>query len=244
MKISNLLNKIDNWDKDVMVRWNGYGGKLSAFFLRIVSFLGRETIWLILMVFFLLIWYDPIIFSYIGSTYLAGLIMIVPCKKVVNRARPFESLSEVKVLERIPSSQSFPSWHVYNVVSQSLMFIYLFNNVPIIIAAIICSIVVGVSRIQLGVHYPSDVIIGGLFGVLGFFLTLWIIAPISFSILTFFENLIPISPEYQQLNSLLFRNIWYSALCSGLIILIFIIANYKWLRDYFKKNSRLMKSDT
>lgn len=244
MKGSKLIKKVDTWDKKVIVKWNGWGGKFSAFFLRIISFLGRETIWLILMVFYLLIWYDPLLFSYIGSTYLAGLIMIVPCKKIVNRARPFESLGEIKELERIPSSQSFPSWHIYNVISQGLMFIYLFNNLPIIIAAIVCTIIVGISRIQLGVHYPSDVIIGGLFGVVGFFLALWIIVPISYSILIFFENIIPITPEYQQLNSLLFQNIWYSALCFGLIILIFIIANYKWLRDYFKKNSHLTKSDT
>ena len=241
---SKLIKMVDTWDKKVIVKWNGGGGKFSAFFLRIISFLGRETIWLILMVFYLLIWYDPLLFSSIGSTYLAGLIMIVPCKKIVNRARPFESLDEIKELERIPSSQSFPSWHIYNVISQGLMFIYLFNNLPIIIAAVVCTIIVGISRIQLGVHYPSDVIIGGLFGVVGFFLALWIIVPISYSILIFFENLIPITPEYQQLNSLLFQNIWYSALCFGLIILIFIIANYKWLRDYFKKNSHLTKSDT
>ena len=243
MEITNLIEKVDTWDKNVIVKWNRYGGKLLAFFLRIIAFLGRETIWLIIMVFYLLIWYDPILFSYIGSTYLAGLIMIVPSKNIVNRTRPFESLNDIKVLERKPSSQSFPSWHVYNVVSQGLMFIYLFNNVTIIITAVICSIIVGISRIQLGVHYPSDVIIGGLFGVLGFILALWIIAPISYSVLTFFESLIPITPEYHQLNSLLFQNIWYSTLCSGLIILIFIIANYKWLRDYFKKNSDLTKSD-
>ena len=243
MEKSNLIKRVDAWDKNVIVKWNGYGGKLSVFFLRIVSFLGRETIWLIIMVFYLLIWYDPILFSYIGSTYLAGLIVIVPIKNIVNRGRPFESLSEIKVLERKPSSQSFPSWHVYNVVSQGLMFIYLFNNLLIIITAITCSIIVAISRIQLGVHYPSDVIIGGLLGVLGFFLALWIIAPFSYSILTFIESLIPISPEYHQLNSLLFQNIWYSALCSALMILIFIIANYKWLRDYFKKNSSLIKSD-
>jgi undecaprenyl-diphosphatase len=239
MKSSSLIDKIDSWDKKIIIKWNGYGGKLLAFFLRIISFLGRETIWLILIVFYLLIWYDPILFSYIGSTFLAGLILIVPSKKFVSRTRPFESLNQIRVLERKPSSQSFPSWHVYNVVSQGLMFIYLFNNLIVIIVAIVCSIIVAISRIQLGVHYPSDVIAGGLFGILGFFIALYIIAPIAYIILNFFESFITIPIEYQKLNSLLFQNIWYSALCSGLIIVIFIIANYKWIRDYFKKNSNL-----
>jgi undecaprenyl-diphosphatase len=239
MKSSSLIDKIDSWDKKIIIKWNGYGGKLLAFFLRIISFLGRETIWLILIVFYLLIWYDPILFSYIGSTFLAGLILIVPIKKFASRTRPFESLNQIRVLERKPSSQSFPSWHVYNVVSQGLMFIYLFNNLIVIIVAIVCSIIVAISRIQLGVHYPSDVIAGGLFGILGFFIALYIIAPIAYIILNFFESFITIPIEYQKLNSLLFQNIWYSALCSGLIIVIFIIANYKWIRDYFKKNSNL-----
>lgn len=236
MKKSDILEKIDLWDKKIILKWNGYDGKLLAFFLRIISFLGRETIWLILIVFYLFIWYDPILFSHIGSTFLAGLILIVPSKRYIDRTRPFESLDKIRVLERKPSSESFPSWHVYNVVSQGLMFIYLFNNFVIISAAIGCSIIVAISRIQLGVHYPSDVIAGGLFGIVGFFLALWLIAPISYTILIFFESLIPIPPQYHQLNSLLFQNVWYSALCSGLIITIFTIANYKWLRDYFKKN--------
>lgn len=239
MESSSLIEKIDSWDKKIIIKWNGYGGKLLAFFLRIISFLGRETIWLILIVFFLLIWYDPILFSYIGSTFLAGLIIIVPSKNFVKRTRPFDSLNQIRVLERKPSSQSFPSWHVYNVVSQGLMFIYLFNNLMIIVVAIVCSIIVAISRIQLGVHYPSDVIAGGLFGILGFLVALYIIAPISYTTLNFFESFITIPIEYQKLNSLLFQNIWYSALCSGLIIIIFIIANYKWIRDYFKKNTNL-----
>ena len=238
MKDSNLMKKVDDWDNKVIVKWNGYGGKMIVFFLRIISFLGRETIWLILMVFYLLIWYDPFLFSYIGSTFLAGVLMIVPIKKYIDRDRPFERLNTIKVLERKPSSRSFPSWHVYNVVSQGLMFIYLFNNLSIILVAILCSTIVAISRIQLGVHYPTDVIAGGVFGILGFFLALYIIAPIAYTSLTFFQSLITIPIEFQKLNSLLFRNIWYSLLCSGLIIFIFILANYKWIRDYFKKNSK------
>jgi membrane-associated phospholipid phosphatase len=190
-----------------------------------------------LIVFYLLIWYDPILFSYIGSTFLAGLILVVPIKKIINRVRPFEILNDIAVLERKPSSRSFPSWHVYNVVAQALMFIYLFNNLIILMVALICSIIVAVSRIQLGVHYPSDVIAGVILGVLGFLLSLLVISPLSFTILKYFEGLITIPIQYQTLNNLLFENVWYSLLCAGFIILIFILANYKWIRDYFKRNN-------
>ena len=92
--------------------------------LKIISFLGRETLWMLLMVFYLFIFYDSFLFSSISAVFLIGILIIAPIKKLIDRDRPFESLNNIEVLERKPTSRSFPSWHSYNVASQGLFWLY------------------------------------------------------------------------------------------------------------------------
>ena len=116
-----MIEKIDKWDKKEVIKINGVGGKNLTLFLKFVSFFGRETIWIFLIAFLLFIWYDPQSFSYIGITFLNGIWINLSVKNFVNRQRPFESLNDINVLGRRPSSRSFPSWHVYNTTSQGLV---------------------------------------------------------------------------------------------------------------------------
>ena len=160
METKKIIKKLDYWDQKIILRYNGIGGRPFTIFLKILSFFGRETIWMLLMVFYLFIFYDPLLFSYISSIFLLGVVIIAPIKKYMNRDRPFESLKDIKVLERKPTSRSFPSWHAYNVVSQGLLLAFLLNSLLITIIVLIFAAIVSFSRIQLGVHYPSDVIVG------------------------------------------------------------------------------------
>lgn len=203
--------------------------------LKILSFFGRETIWMLLMVFYLFIFYDPLLFSYISSTFLLGVVIIAPIKKYMNRDRPFESLEDIKVLERKPTSRSFPSWHAYNVVSQGLLLAYLLNSIVIVITVLIFAAIVSFSRIQLGVHYPSDVIFGFLIGFIGFILALTIVTPILMSVISFFESVTVIPVYYQTINPLLYQNFIYMILVLGLILIIILLATYKKIKEIIEK---------
>ena len=103
------MKKIDEWDKRIIVKYNGIGGKNFTFFLKYVSFFGRETFWIFLIAFYLFLWYDPLSLSYIGTTFLCGVLFVLSIKNSVKRDRPFETLEQIKVLERNPTSRSFPS---------------------------------------------------------------------------------------------------------------------------------------
>ena len=118
MESRELLEKLEKWDKRIILKYNGIGGRYFTYFLRFISFFGRETIWLFLIEYFLFIWYDPLLLSYITSVFVLGLILIVSLKKIFERSRPFETIKEIQILERKPTSGSFPSWHVYNVTSK------------------------------------------------------------------------------------------------------------------------------
>ncbi|MFX1357061.1 MAG: phosphatase PAP2 family protein [Promethearchaeota archaeon] len=235
MDSKEILNKISEWDKRIILKYNGFGGPKFTLLLKSLSFFGRETVWLLLIWYFFFIWYDPIIFSYLTTTFLVGLLIIAPVKKIFERPRPFETLKVIKVLEPEPTSRSFPSWHAYNFVSQGFLIIYLLNSLPITIIIIVLSLLIAFSRIQLGVHYPSDVIIGYFIGIIGFLLSIGILSNLFLRVVKSIEMLIGIEMYYRTLNIYLFENIGYLILSISIFILIILIASYKRIKERVNK---------
>jgi undecaprenyl-diphosphatase len=236
MKFKEFLKIIDEWDQKIILKYNGIGGKPFTYILKTLSFLGRETLWIFLIAFYLFIWYDPYLLSNLCYVFLVGLIIIVIIKKIVDRSRPFDTLekSELKVLEKKPSSKSFPSWHSYNITAYGLLFGFFFLKSPVItIIMQILALIVSFSRIQLGVHYPSDVIIGYVIGILGCIISVFLIAPIFYMIIEYFEQFALYSIEYKQINSWLFKSIWYIALWVIICIAILLSATFKHIQHKF-----------
>ncbi len=243
MEFKVFSTKVENWDRKVILRYNGLGGKPITYILKALSFFGRETLWISLIAFYLFIRYDPYLLSNLSANFLVGVILIVPIKIIVNRSRPFDRIEKdkLKVLERKPSSKSFPSWHSYNIVAYGLLLSIFFLKSPIIILLmIIIAILVSFSRIQLGVHYPTDVIFGIFIGVIGFLLSIYIVAPFLQIIITSLEQFAIHEIEYKQINSMLFENIWYIVLCIGIFMFIFLTATFKIIKDKLKKNLEMI----
>jgi undecaprenyl-diphosphatase len=93
-----------------------------------------------------------------------GLVAHTQIKRCVRRLRPYELLPKIRVdftpLERF----SFPSGHTTHAF---LMATLLAGFFPVLLApVVIWAILIGISRIYLGVHYLSDVLAGALLGTI------------------------------------------------------------------------------
>lgn len=85
-------------------------------------------------------------------------------KVVFDRARPFIDNESLKTIIAQPSGASFPSGHTS--ASFAAAVILLKYNKKIGAAGLITAILIAFSRIYFCVHYPSDIVVGAIEGVL------------------------------------------------------------------------------
>ncbi len=85
-------------------------------------------------------------------------------KDVVKRERPCRALMEVRAIDGCGPAYSFPSSHATNIGGAMTLVTLAFPaSWPL---TVFTALSVGFSRIYLGVHYPTDVLVGWILGFL------------------------------------------------------------------------------
>ena len=93
----------------------------------------------------------------------SGFVILSLLRKKLNAPRPYEVWEIVPLLDRDSPGQSMPSRHVFSATIISMACLHASLIVGFIL--LILSVFLGLVRVLGGVHYPKDVVVGYICGL-------------------------------------------------------------------------------
>ncbi|WP_413228183.1 phosphatase PAP2 family protein [Acinetobacter baretiae] len=152
------------------LQWCIYLNQLSkhayvAYFFKLISRLGDGLFWFVMLVF---VWVLEEKYTYKQVIYLACASFLATAtykflKTKTLRPRPYQVHQVIVLGDRPLDHYSFPSGHTLHAVLATIIFGYVS---PILLYLMLpFTVLVALSRVILGLHYPTDVFVGALLGV-------------------------------------------------------------------------------
>ena len=103
-------------------------------------------------------------------------------KPLFGRIRPCYELGDIRLLVGCGGRFSFPSNHAANAFSIACVVVYFYRKYAALL--ITSAVLISLSRIYLGRHYPSDVLGGAVLGIL----TAWLVIYLLKLVLNYMES--------------------------------------------------------
>lgn len=168
-----------NWEVDCMIWLQAHLGTIGTSIAKVFTFFGEELVFVV--IFGILYWcLDKKAAKTIGIPLVIALIVNPMIKNIALRRRPYLDHSGIRCLKPVTSKAdindiaaqgySFPSAHAMNSVIIYGGLYSLVRNRILRALTVILPVLVGLSRVALGVHYPTDVLAGWGLGILILFL--------------------------------------------------------------------------
>lgn len=167
LKTAPWINKLTDWDISTCLYFNNFCRRRTInHFFAVISRLGDGVFWYSLAAVI------PIIYGMAGlnvsaTMIISGLVCVVIYKQLKNRLvreRPFIKSKEIYKGCAPLDRYSFPSGHTMHAACFST--VVLWNTPELSFIVLPFAFLVAVSRMVLGMHYPSDVICGAVLGIL------------------------------------------------------------------------------
>jgi undecaprenyl-diphosphatase len=155
----------------VAMRTNGHSPGVEAAAQALGKAANNALVWVILNLVLAVIdsgrWESWLICALLGPV---AIVLNYGVKLLVKRPRPV--LEGLPPLGGAPSSLSFPSAHA---LSSFAVAVAMFRVDPATAGALVVALAISLGRPYLGMHYPSDVAVGALLGII-----LGLIVPLTF----------------------------------------------------------------
>ena len=172
-----FLQSVQNLDGEILLQIQQHlRTDLLTPFMKGVTFLGNGGwFWILCAVVLLAIpktrktGYAAVL-SLIFGVIVTNLLL----KNIVARPRPFAEIEALIPLIAKPTDFSFPSGHTTASFAVALVMLRMLPK-KIGIPAVVLAALVAFSRLYLGVHYPTDVLVGFVVALVGSSLAVWIV---------------------------------------------------------------------
>lgn len=161
-----------SWEPGLMVAIQNILGEVGAGLANLITMLGEETVMVAILGF--IYWcYDKKFGVYVGTNLMVGLVANPMIKNIFLRLRPYMVHPEVQCLKPVHEGDlydpllqgySFPSGHTSNSSTMYFSLPVYAKKKWLAVVAILMPLLIGLSRVCLGVHYPTDVMTGWLLG--------------------------------------------------------------------------------
>ncbi|MES2636105.1 MAG: phosphatase PAP2 family protein [Pseudomonadota bacterium] len=138
--------------------------RLIRDWFRLISRLGDGVFWYGLMLAIILSQQADGIqpFLHMLAAGLTGTLIYKWLKQKTHRPRPFQVRQDVWVIGKPLDHFSFPSGHTLHAVAFSVVAMHYYPELSIVLLPF--TVMIAMSRVILGLHYPSDVLAGASIG--------------------------------------------------------------------------------
>lgn len=162
-----MFKQLLNLDQSWLVALNNFGS--SSKFTRLIFKISGEYLIYIFPIILIVLWFWQQSAKKVAlRAALAGIIAWLLISRIIGilvaRPRPFES-GQIKELFFHRPTYSFPSDHAAFLFAVSLSF-WLSGYKKLSIFSFILAIIISFARIAAGIHYPLDIIVGAVLGII------------------------------------------------------------------------------
>ncbi|MGA8048598.1 MAG: phosphatase PAP2 family protein [Burkholderiales bacterium] len=165
-RLDAALERIQRWDERLCLRCNrALRYRALPQVCRAVSWLGNGIFWYALMLTLLLSRQDAVLpVVHMAGAGLACTLVYKLLKRGTLRPRPYQVHASITQGALPLDTFSFPSGHTLHAVAFSLVALAYYPSLAALLVPF--TLLTALSRVVLGLHYPSDVLAGAALGAL------------------------------------------------------------------------------